>query len=225
METNPSIYSVLEFRINEQGERFAYEHLVAGCDSFGAELAFIRGFTGFYREASSAAEFFIQTEMLKDHYTHPDVRFYVKGTETSRPKGDAIDDVSHANWIDAMTNASYEDGDHYPAAFRRMDVDKARIKTLETEDSNARAARIPDELRAAVDRMCAPLDPSWLSGVTAQEDARCMKIIRDHILGVGASGSSALQTTNDPNLSLVENCGGKTTEAIQKKLVSRVRLF
>jgi hypothetical protein len=34
------------------------------------------------------------------------------------------------------------------------------------------------DLKAAVNRMCEPLDPSRLSGVTAQEDARCMAVIR-----------------------------------------------
>lgn len=227
MATNTSIYCILEFRIDEKGERRAYMHLAAGCDSIGAELAFIRGFTGFYREVSSASEFFIQTEMFKDHDTHPDVRFYVKGAEPVRPKDDAIDDASHAKWIDVMTNASYEDGDHRPPAFRRMDMDKERIKALEAQTNDARSARIPDEVRAAVDRMCTPLDRSWLSGVTAQEDARCMKIIRDYILGAGASDSPEPQTgtTSDRNLCLVENSGSKTPEAISKKLVSRVRLF
>jgi len=47
---------------------------------------------------------------------------------------------------------------------------------------------VPDSVRAALERMCTPLDKSWLSGATAEADARCMKVIRDHILGGEASG-------------------------------------
>lgn len=41
---------------------------------------------------------------------------------------------------------------------------------------------IPPEVIAALDRMCTPLDESYLKGITAQEDARCMALIRDYIL-------------------------------------------
>jgi hypothetical protein len=43
---------------------------------------------------------------------------------------------------------------------------------------------VPAEVMQAVDRMCTPLDDSWLSSksATAQEDARCMGVIRRHIL-------------------------------------------
>lgn len=38
-----------------------------------------------------------------------------------------------------------------------------------------------DDLTRAPDRMCMPLDPSRLAGVTAKEDARCMQTIRDAV--------------------------------------------
>ncbi|EGQ60920.1 hypothetical protein GGI1_03416 [Acidithiobacillus sp. GGI-221] len=41
---------------------------------------------------------------------------------------------------------------------------------------------IPPEVMAALDRMCTPLDESYLKGITAQEDAKCMALIRDYIL-------------------------------------------
>lgn len=41
---------------------------------------------------------------------------------------------------------------------------------------------VPPEVMAALDRMCIPLHESHLKGVTAQEDARCMAVIRDYIL-------------------------------------------
>lgn len=37
------------------------------------------------------------------------------------------------------------------------------------------------DLQYALDRMSTPLDPSRLSGATADEDARCMSIIRAEI--------------------------------------------
>jgi hypothetical protein len=44
------------------------------------------------------------------------------------------------------------------------------------------AGAVPHEVMQALDRMCSPLHESRLSGVTAQEDARCMKVIRGYIL-------------------------------------------
>lgn len=41
---------------------------------------------------------------------------------------------------------------------------------------------VPPEVMVALDRMCVPLHESYLKGTTAQEDARCMAIIRDYIL-------------------------------------------
>lgn len=42
---------------------------------------------------------------------------------------------------------------------------------------------IPDDVRAALDRMCTPLDESVLKGATATADAHSMRVIRAHILG------------------------------------------
>ncbi|MCP3712282.1 hypothetical protein M3I54_35980 [Paraburkholderia sp. CNPSo 3274] len=47
---------------------------------------------------------------------------------------------------------------------------------------------VPDSVRAALERMCTPLDKSWLSGATAQADAHCMKVIRGYVLGSKTSG-------------------------------------
>lgn len=41
---------------------------------------------------------------------------------------------------------------------------------------------IPPEVMTALDRMCIPLDESYLKGITAQEDAKCMALIREYIL-------------------------------------------
>ncbi|WP_446903021.1 hypothetical protein [Burkholderia sp. YIM B11467] len=46
----------------------------------------------------------------------------------------------------------------------------------------AEAVAIPADVHAALDRMCSPLDESRLSGLTAQLDANCMKVIRDYVL-------------------------------------------
>lgn len=44
------------------------------------------------------------------------------------------------------------------------------------------------DLLSALDRMCTPLHPSRLAGATAEADARCMELIRAHILGPQATG-------------------------------------
>jgi hypothetical protein len=41
---------------------------------------------------------------------------------------------------------------------------------------------VPPEVMVALDRMCVPLHESYLKGATAQEDARCMALIRKYIL-------------------------------------------
>lgn len=48
----------------------------------------------------------------------------------------------------------------------------------------APAAReaVPQNVMDALDRMCTPLDESWLKGATAAADKRCMDIIRTYIL-------------------------------------------
>lgn len=42
---------------------------------------------------------------------------------------------------------------------------------------------VPDDVMCALDRMCTPLHESFLKGATAKEDARCMRVIRDYVLG------------------------------------------
>jgi hypothetical protein len=51
---------------------------------------------------------------------------------------------------------------------------------------------IPADVRRALDRMCTPLHESRLSGATADEDARCMQIIRNYI-EAGAQNAEAIR--------------------------------
>jgi len=60
----------------------------------------------------------------------------------------------------------------YERAFKRY----ARI------DPAPEPVALPDDLLYALNRMCTPLHESMLTGATAQEDARCMKLIRDYVL-------------------------------------------
>lgn len=55
---------------------------------------------------------------------------------------------------------------------------------IELSEAKATHAAVPGEVMRALDRMCTPLDDSWLGSKTetAQADARCMKVIRDHIM-------------------------------------------
>jgi DNA-binding LacI/PurR family transcriptional regulator len=68
---------------------------------------------------------------------------------------------------------------------------------MDFEYETKRTASVPPEVRRALDRMCTPLDESRLSGATAQEDARCMAIIKEYI----ESGvTSAVQARADLTL-------------------------
>jgi hypothetical protein len=65
-----------------------------------------------------------------------------------------------------------------------------RVAELEAQVA-AQQVAVPDEVMRALDRMCTPLDDSWLgrTSVTAQEDVRCMKVIHDYILGSAVKDS------------------------------------
>lgn len=54
---------------------------------------------------------------------------------------------------------------------------------------------VPVDVMRALERMEKPLDPSWLSGVTAQGDARCMKVIGNFLRSLPTA--PACQTCND----------------------------
>ena len=59
----------------------------------------------------------------------------------------------------------------------------------------ASARRVPDDVREAVLRMCQPVDPARLEGTgmkyTEELDARCMRVIREFVLGdTGESSES-----------------------------------
>ena len=61
----------------------------------------------------------------------------------------------------------------------------------------AQPAAVPADVMAALDRMCTPLDDSWLGSqsATAKSDAHSMKVIRDYILGSAVKESL---TTEQP---------------------------
>ncbi|MCG5077275.1 hypothetical protein [Paraburkholderia tagetis] len=72
---------------------------------------------------------------------------------------------------------------------REISPSNERAAVSSSLDEAERLARevieipVPDSVRAALERMCTPLDQSWLSGATAQADANCMKVIREYFLG------------------------------------------
>lgn len=65
---------------------------------------------------------------------------------------------------------------------------------------SVRPARVPSDVLRAIDRMCTPLDDSWLGSktATAQEDARCMRAIRDYVLGTAVKDSLTTAVTRVP---------------------------
>jgi hypothetical protein len=48
----------------------------------------------------------------------------------------------------------------------------------------ARSTVMPEDVAYALNRMCTPLDESRLKGVTASEDARCMRVIQEYVESV-----------------------------------------
>jgi len=60
-----------------------------------------------------------------------------------------------------------------------------------------RPVSVPEDVRAALDRMCTPMDESWLSGTTAKEDARCMALIRNHVLAAPPANAQLHQQLAD----------------------------
>jgi hypothetical protein len=69
-------------------------------------------------------------------------------------------------------------------------MDERSIKTGMVQ--NAGRLEVPKDVRAAVERMCEPLHESHLTGVTASEDARCMKLIHEYVLGGRAQTEAEL---------------------------------
>jgi len=45
-----------------------------------------------------------------------------------------------------------------------------------------RSGDVPPNVKAALDRMCTPLDASVLSGATAEADAHSMRLIREYVM-------------------------------------------
>lgn len=68
------------------------------------------------------------------------------------------------------------------------DVDGAEALSLGNVEENIKVSlpstTVPADVVAAVERMYTPLHESRLTGVTAQEDARCMAVIKHFIDGL-----------------------------------------
>lgn len=69
--------------------------------------------------------------------------------------------------------------------------DHVPVKGAATSSTDAQAAAesVPADVRAALDRMCSPLRVSQFPGITAQEDERCMQVIKQHIEALAAQAA------------------------------------
>jgi hypothetical protein len=92
--------------------------------------------------------------------------------------------------------ATFKDGDEARDEFERLEFAWRYARMMEVAHPAPSAPAIPENVRQAVERMCKPLHESRLTGVTAQEDARCMRIIRDYVLGGSASAVARAEITN-----------------------------
>jgi hypothetical protein len=99
--------------------------------------------------------------------------------KASEPKYRYLTYTGQCGWLE-VSKEEYDESDY-------------RKKREPIAAPTSLAASAPDAVLVALDRMCSPLDKSWLSGVTAEEDARCMKIIRDYVLATPQVNTSVLQ--------------------------------
>jgi hypothetical protein len=88
---------------------------------------------------------------------------------------------------DMITDAAISYANGHATDFRI--AAKAAVAFV-TAATRAGAGVVPADVCAALARMCKPLDESRLSGVTAEEDARCMALISGYVL----SGRNAAPT-------------------------------
>ncbi len=104
-----------------------------------------------------------------------------------------------ANYFESQSHS-------YTASDRRFDAFRLlrRLADLATEalsvtriSAAPSASSVPEDVRAALDRMCTPMDESWLSGATAKEDARCMALIRNHVLAAPPANAQLHQQLAD----------------------------
>lgn len=77
--------------------------------------------------------------------------------------------------------------------------------TRQISERQQPVAAVPDEVMRALDRMCTPLDPSVLSGATAQADTNSMKVIRDYVLSA-APGKPEAKTAMPEDIEAVLAC-------------------
>jgi hypothetical protein len=100
-------------------------------------------------------------------------------------------------------------------------LDAAATRTQGADDARPMAI---DAVLAAVDRMCMPLDESRLSGVTAQEDARCMALIRDYVLATRdtATRAQAPDLAADPLAILMHHAADECMSPDQRDLFDKL---
>ena len=115
--TTPNIYTVMAWRI-EGATRRLDVHYVAGLSSADAEQRIKE------RNASYLhGQLFITTDEFIEHHGGDDKLF------TNRDRSqEATSEREFRQWTGRVTRPSWEDGEFYPAAFRRFHVENARTR-------------------------------------------------------------------------------------------------
>lgn len=135
-------------------------------------------------------------------YLHRDVlraavAYLSRQSAAETPTGDLTEKVRRAMirayglgqtwWQQADSEYASENKKADVTAARFIELNDDLCAAIAARQSQQAEKRVPDDVRRALDRMCTPLDESRLSGATAQEDARCMQIIKQFIEGTSPS--------------------------------------
>lgn len=120
-----------------------------------------------------------------------------KGAQAVLDVEGVIEKIVEYGWHRENEGGSYATFQKFEARKCRAEADDviAEIRAMLASRTSAPVApatvAVPDEVMRALDRMCTPLDDSWLgsASATAQADSRSMNVIRDYILGSAVKDS------------------------------------
>jgi len=103
------IFSILDFKHDEQGDRRCHLHYVAATSSAEAESVFRRADV-------QTEETYIITDDIIAMGRNPAVVTYASSLREDGP----ITDADHQRWVSVMTRAYREAGELTPATYRRI---------------------------------------------------------------------------------------------------------
>ena len=111
MNLSPAIFSVLAFRVADDGRVECRSHLVAACNDEEAEEVIVAS----SREHLVGARCFVQTTENNQRHHSPAVRLYVDATSS-----ELVSEQEFSRWVKSSTAESFDGSESYPATFREF---------------------------------------------------------------------------------------------------------